>query len=86
MSDPIRILIVDDHLALRIGLTAMLAPHPHLKVVGEAGDNASALAACATLAPAVVLMDLRIPGGGGVDAAGHCPLPGSQPADQGRAV
>jgi two-component system NarL family response regulator len=68
MSDPIRILIVDDHLALRIGLTAMLAPHPHLKVVGEAGDNASALAACATLAPAVVLMDLRIPGGGGVDA------------------
>lgn len=68
MSDPIRILIVDDHLALRVGLAAMLAPHPHVKVVGEAVDNASALAACAALTPAVVLMDLRIPGGGGVEA------------------
>lgn len=67
MSELIRILIVDDHLALRIGLAAMLAPQAHLRVVGEAVDNASALAACATLTPNVVLMDLRIPGGG-VDA------------------
>jgi DNA-binding NarL/FixJ family response regulator len=68
MSEPIRILIVDDHLALRIGLSAMLASHAHLLVVGEAVDNPTALAACATHRPDVVLMDLRIPGGGGVDA------------------
>lgn len=68
MSEPIRILIVDDHLALRIGLAAMLAPQPGLRVVAEAVDNPGALAACAEHRPDVVLMDLRIPGGGGVEA------------------
>lgn len=68
MSDPIRIVIVDDHLALRIGLAAMLASNNQMCVVAEACDNTSALAACATHQPDVVLMDLRIPGGGGVAA------------------
>lgn len=68
MSKPIRILIVDDHLALRIGLAAMLSDKAHLKVVAEATDNAGAIASCAKHEPDVVLMDLRIPGGGGVDA------------------
>ncbi|MSU51475.1 MAG: response regulator transcription factor [Opitutus sp.] len=68
MSEPIRILIVDDHLALRIGLAAMVSSHSHLKVVAEAEDNSSAIAACAEHRPDVVLMDLRLPGGGGVDA------------------
>ena len=68
MSDPIRILIVDDHLALRIGLAAMASSQTHIHVVGEAADNAGALAACAEHQPDVVLMDLRIPGGGGVEA------------------
>jgi len=68
MSETIRVLIVDDHLALRIGLTAMLASHAKMCVVGEALDNASAIAACAKYLPDVVLMDLRIPGGGGVEA------------------
>lgn len=68
MSDPIRILIVDDHLPLRVGLKAMLSVHPHLRVVDEAADQDSALAACAEHHPAVVLMDLRLPGGGGVEA------------------
>ena len=67
MSETIRILIVDDHLALRIGLAAMVSAKPHLQVVAEAADNASAIAACAQHQPDVVLMDLRIPGGG-VDA------------------
>lgn len=64
MSKRIRILIVDDHLALRIGLTAMLAAHPRLQVVADAADAAGAIAACAKHAPDIVLMDLRIPGGG----------------------
>lgn len=64
MSDRIRILIVDDHQALRIGLTAMLSPHDRLQVVAEAGDYPGALAACAEHKPDLILMDLRIPGGG----------------------
>jgi two-component system NarL family response regulator len=68
MSETIRLLIVDDHLPLRIGLAAMASSQSHLQVVAEAEDNASALAACAEHRPDVVLMDLRIPGGGGVEA------------------
>lgn len=64
MSKPVRILIVDDHPPVRMGLAAMLASQPHFQVVGEAGNAAEALAACAKQSPDVVLMDLRIPGGG----------------------
>ncbi|MCX8091546.1 MAG: response regulator transcription factor [Verrucomicrobiae bacterium] len=59
-----RILIVDDHPALRMGLAAMLAGRSQFQVVGEAGNAAGALAACEKLSPDLVLMDLRIPGGG----------------------
>jgi DNA-binding NarL/FixJ family response regulator len=68
MSEPIRILIVDDHLPLRIGLAAMLSSRPHLRVVGEAQNNPGAVVSCEVHRPDVVLMDLRIPDGGGVDA------------------
>jgi two-component system NarL family response regulator len=68
MSEAIKLLIVDDHLPLRIGLAAMASSQPHLQVVADAADNAGALAACAAHRPDVVLMDLRIPGGGGVAA------------------
>jgi DNA-binding NarL/FixJ family response regulator len=64
MSEPVRILIVDDHPALRMGLAAMLVGQTDFQVVGEAGNAAEALDACAKLAPDIVLMDLRIPGGG----------------------
>jgi DNA-binding NarL/FixJ family response regulator len=67
-ENPIRILIVDDHPAIRIGLAAMLGGRADLQVVGEAGDVESAGQSCATLQPDVTLMDLRIPGGGGVEA------------------
>jgi DNA-binding NarL/FixJ family response regulator len=68
MSDRIRILIVDDHPAIRLGLAAMLASQPDCSVVAEAGDVPEALRACEEHSPNVVLMDLRIPGGGGVEA------------------
>lgn len=68
MSKPVRILIVDDHVALRVGLAAMLSSHPHLQVVAEAADAAEAIAACKQHIPDIVLMDLRIPAGGGVEA------------------
>jgi DNA-binding NarL/FixJ family response regulator len=68
IPDAIRVLIVDDHPVVRDGLRGMLAREPGLEVVGEASDGSEALAAVGSLAPDVVLMDLRMPGMGGVDA------------------
>ncbi|MEI6715522.1 MAG: response regulator transcription factor [Verrucomicrobiota bacterium] len=68
MSEPIRILIVDDHHAMRVGLAAMLSSYPNMLVVGEAADTAGALTSCEEHRPDVVLMDLRLPGVGGAEA------------------
>lgn len=68
MSDNISILIVDDHPALRIGLGTILGAQPGMRVVAEAGDVNEALARCEQHRPDVVLMDLRLPGGGGAEA------------------
>jgi two-component system NarL family response regulator len=60
-SHKIRVLIVDDHKVVRVGLRTMLAHEPDMEVVGEAGDGPSALAAHATHKPDITLMDLRLP-------------------------
>jgi len=65
---PIRILIADDHPVVRDGLRGMLAAEPDLDVVGEASDGAEVLALVDSLLPDVILMDLRMPGVGGVEA------------------
>ena len=65
-SGPIRLLIVDDHPVVRDGLRGMLADDPGLEVVGDASDGAEALRVVGTLRPDVILMDLRMPGLGGV--------------------
>jgi DNA-binding NarL/FixJ family response regulator len=65
---PIRLLIVDDHPVVRDGLRGMLAADPSLEVVGEASDGAEAIRLVELLRPDVVLMDLRMPGLGGVAA------------------
>ena len=65
---PIRVLIADDHPVVRDGLRGMLAGELDLEVVGEAGDGIEVLANVDTLRPDVILMDLRMPGMGGVDA------------------
>ncbi|GAA1290715.1 DNA-binding response regulator [Planotetraspora silvatica] len=64
----ITLLIVDDHPVVRNGLRGMFAASPDFEVLGEASDGAEAVALAAMLDPDVVLMDLRMPGGGGVDA------------------
>lgn len=64
----IRILICDDHPVVRAGLQGMLAGQPDFVVVGEASDGVEAVAQVAALAPDVVLMDLRMPGGDGTQA------------------
>jgi DNA-binding NarL/FixJ family response regulator len=64
----IRVLVVDDHVIVRQGLRGMLAAEPDLEVVGEAGSGPEAVAVVGVLAPDVVLMDLRMPGGDGAAA------------------
>lgn len=71
MSDPIRILVADDHLIIRQGLRLILETEPGFELVGEAADGAEAVRLCATLQPSVVLMDLRMPGMDGLTAIEH---------------
>lgn len=65
---PIRVLLVDDQALFREGLRQILSLQPGLAVVGEAPDGAEALGQVKALAPDVVLMDLRMPVLGGVEA------------------
>lgn len=64
---PIRILIVDDHGVLRAGLRALLNDEKGFQVVGEAGNSDEGFRAALELKPDVVLMDLSIPGIGGLE-------------------
>jgi DNA-binding NarL/FixJ family response regulator len=64
----VRLLIVDDHPVVRDGLRGIFAAEPGFEVVGQAADGADAVLQAARLSPDVVLMDLRMPRMGGVDA------------------
>ncbi|MFG2428088.1 response regulator [Streptomyces sp. NPDC048590] len=64
----ITLLVVDDHPVVRDGLRGMFAADPGFEVLGEAADGVAAVELTTRLDPDVVLMDLRMPGGGGVDA------------------
>ena len=64
----IRILVVDDHPVVRVGLAATIGRDPALEVVGEAGDGLEALQLASELKPDVVLMDLRLPRQDGIQA------------------
>jgi DNA-binding NarL/FixJ family response regulator len=66
--EPIRLLIVDDHPIFRDGVRGVFAADPDFEVVGEAGNGADAIARISTLPVDVVLMDLRMPEMGGVEA------------------
>lgn len=64
----IRIILADDHPVVREGLRAMLSAESDLEVVADASSGPQAEALAAELRPDIVLMDLRMPGGGGVDS------------------
>lgn len=68
MSEPIRVLIADDHPIFREGLRALLASVPDLALAGEATSGEEAIAMAEALQPDVVLMDINMPGAGGVAA------------------
>uniref|UniRef100_UPI00286AA7FF response regulator n=1 Tax=Armatimonas sp. TaxID=1872638 RepID=UPI00286AA7FF len=69
MSEPIRLLLIDDHAIIRQGIKALLRSRPEIEVVAEAGSGEEGVALCEQHAPDVVLLDLVMPGIGGVEAA-----------------
>ncbi|MBM3126823.1 MAG: response regulator transcription factor, partial [Chloroflexi bacterium] len=64
-----KILLVDDHALVRLGLMTLLNDQSDMEVAGEAGTTAEAIFAVERLHPDVVLMDIRLPGEGGIEAA-----------------
>lgn len=68
MANKQRILLVDDHEVVRLGLKALLDRHPNFEVVGEAGSAHEAVQQVENLQPDVVVMDIRLPGGSGIEA------------------
>lgn len=71
----IRVLIVDDEVPTRVRLRQMLAAHPDIEVVGEAGTGTQAMALAAELRPEVILLDIQMPGCSGIDVAACLPQP-----------
>jgi two-component system invasion response regulator UvrY len=63
----IRVLLVDDHAVVREGYRRLIEKHPGIEVVAEAGDAPSAYAAFKTTSPDVVVVDISMPGRGGID-------------------
>jgi DNA-binding NarL/FixJ family response regulator len=77
MSEPIRIVVADDHQVVRTGFAALLDTQPDFTVVGTASDGAEAVTAARELRPDVVLMDVRMPNTDGIEATRQ--LAGSGP-------
>lgn len=63
-----RILLVDDHEIVRLGLKALLERHPNFEVVAEASTSREAIEKVESSKPDVVVMDIRLPGGSGIEA------------------
>ena len=66
---PIRLLLVDDHEMVRVGLRTVSHNNQGITVVGEAGSKAGAVQAVKRLKPDIVLMDVRLPDGSGVEVS-----------------
>jgi DNA-binding NarL/FixJ family response regulator len=65
---PLRILLVDDHEVVRMGLRLLLEGMREVEVIGEAGTAEEAITCCERTRPDVVIMDIRMPGNSGIDA------------------
>ena len=67
-NGPIRVMVVDDHPVVREGIRRLLQHFPEFDVVGVAGDGEEAIRLASEVAPDVIIMDVVMPGKGGVDA------------------
>jgi two-component system response regulator DevR len=67
----IRVALVDDHALVRLGLKTLIDDQADMEVVGEAGTASEAVQMAESLHPQVVLMDIRLPGEGGLEATRH---------------
>ena len=67
-EEPVRVVLIDDHEVLRVGLRALLAATPDIVVVGDGANGREAVALAERLAPDVVVLDLDMPGGDGATA------------------
>ncbi len=65
---PLRVLLVDDHFVVRMGLASLINSQPDMKVVAEAGSGEEAVELCVKHQPDIILMDLRLPGMSGAEA------------------
>lgn len=68
MTQMLRLLLVDDHEVVRLGMRALLERHPSFTVVGEASTQEEAVAMAEEQQPDLVLMDIRLAGGSGIEA------------------
>jgi DNA-binding NarL/FixJ family response regulator len=68
MADPLKVMLVDDHEIVRQGLRALLEAEGDIEVVAEANNGPSAVSLASAHQPDVVVMDVRMPGGSGVEA------------------
>jgi DNA-binding NarL/FixJ family response regulator len=75
----IRVLVVDDQILIRAGLAALLRAAPGVEVVGEAASGEEAVSLTLSERPDVVLMDIRMPGTGGIAATGRIVALGGEP-------
>src|SRR5215469_4987937 len=64
---PLRLLLVDDHEVTRLGLRTLLEAHPRFEIAGEAASVASAVDTATELKPDLVLLDVRLPDGTGIE-------------------
>ena len=77
MTEPITVLLADDHPMFRRGLRALLESMPGIEVVGEAADGNEAVRLAESLHPRLILLDLQMPGGDGLTAISK--LTGAEP-------
>lgn len=69
LSSPFRVVIADDHPAMRLALAELLGGHPRLDIVGLAADAQEAIEVCTSHRPDIALLDAAMPNGGGARAA-----------------
>ncbi len=77
---PVRVIIADDHLIVRVGLRSLLDIHPDIAVIGEAGTGADTLRLAAAHHPDVLLLDLRMPDVNGLEVCRRLKLETPSPA------